>query len=107
MPASASSNASSIPDLSMWSGLTVQRMAEKTGRALSSAEPPATASAMRRRARASAASFMLTTMLCLREARIHASNSCSTRLSSGVSCADTSAEVAERLSRPSTTRAAS
>ncbi len=107
MPASPSSNASSMPNRSMWSGLTVQRMTEKVGRFLSSALPPATASAMRISGLASAASLMLTTTLCLREARMQASNSCSTRLSSGVSCADTSAEVAERLSRPSTTRAAS
>ena len=96
-----------MPNRSMWSGLTVQRMTEKVGRALSSAAPPATASAMRMSGRASDASLMLTTMLCLREARMQASNSCRTRLSSGVSCADTRAEVAERLSRPSTTRAAS
>ncbi len=74
-------------------------MTENVGRALSSAAPPATASAMRISGRASVASLMLTTMLCLREARMQASNSCSTRLSSGVSCADTRAEVAERLSQ--------
>ncbi len=107
MPASPSASASSIPNRSMCSGLTVQRMTEKVGRALSSAAPPATASAMRISGRASDASLMLTTTLCLREARMQASNSCRTRLSSGVSCADTRAEVAEMLSRPSTTRAAS
>ena len=96
-----------MPKRSWWSGLTVQRMTEKVGRALSSADPPATASAMRISGRASVASLMLTTMLCLREARMQASNSCRTRLSSGVSWAETSAEVAERLGRPSTTRAAS
>ena len=92
-------SASSMPNRSMCSGLTVQRMTEKVGRALSSAAPPATASAMRMSGRASVASLMLTTMLCLREARMQASNSCRTRLSSGVSCADTRAEVAERLSQ--------
>ncbi len=107
MPASASSKASSMPKRSWWSGLTVQRMTEKVGRVFSSAEPPATAAAMRISGRASAASLMLTTMLCLREARMQASNSCRTRDSSGVSWAETSAEVAERLVRPSTTRAAS
>ena len=53
------------------------------GRAFSSALPPATASAMRISGRASVASLMLTTMLCLREARTQASNSCRTRMSSG------------------------
>ncbi len=72
-----------MPNRSMCSGLTVQRMTEKVGRALSSAAPPATASAMRISGRASDASLMLTTMLCLREARMQASNSCRTRLSSG------------------------
>ena len=72
-----------MPKRSWWSGLTVQRMTEKVGRALSSAEPPATASAMRMSGLASAASLMLTTMLCLREARMQASNSCRTRDSLG------------------------
>ena len=85
----------------------MQRITENVGRALSSADPPATASAMRISARASVASLMDTTMLCLRDARMQASNSCSTRDSSGVSCADTRAEVAEKFGRPSTTRAAS
>ena len=107
MPAVASVNASSMPKRSWWSGLTVQRIAEKVGRARSSAAPPATAFAMRIRGSASAASLRLTTMVCLREARRQASNSCSTRDSGGASCADTRAEVAERLARPSTTRAAS
>ncbi len=39
MPASPSSSASSMPNRSMCSGLTVQRMTEKVGRALSSARP--------------------------------------------------------------------
>ena len=96
-----------MPKRSWWSGETVHRMIEKVGRALSSAAPPATASAMRTSGLASVASLIDTTMLCLREARMQASNSCRTRDSSGVSWAETSADVAERLGRASTTRAAS
>ncbi len=60
------------------------------GRSLSSREPPATASAMRMRSRASVSSFTETTMACFSEARMQASNSCSTRVSTGQSCARTS-----------------
>ena len=88
MPASASVKASSMPKRSWCSGETVQRMAEKSGRSASSLLPPASASAMRMRLRASRSSLMLTTMLCLPDARTQASNSCSTRVSSGVSWAD-------------------
>ena len=62
---------------------------------------------MRIRLRASRSSFIDTTTACLFESRRQASNSCSTRDSAGQSCAETMAAVAERLSRPSVTRAAS
>ena len=58
------------------------------------------------RLRASQSSLMLTTMLCLLELRTQASNSCSTRVWGGQSCADTMAEVADTLSSAWTTRAA-
>jgi len=107
MPASASVKASSMPKRSWLSGDTVQRMTEKVGRAFSCADPPATDAAMRISGLASVASLILTRMLCAREARMQASNSCRTRDASGVSWAETRAEVAERSGRSSTTRAAS
>ena len=94
-----------MPKRSWWSGLTVQMMAVKVGRARSSSRPPARALAISIRLRASQSSLMDTTMLCLAELRTQASNSCSTLLCTGQSWALTTAEVAETLSSACTTRA--
>ncbi len=107
MPASARVSARSMPKRSWCSGETVQMMALKTGLAASSLLPPAIASPMRMRLRASQSSFMLTTMWCFSELRMQASNSCSMRVSAGQSWAETTAEVADTLGIACTTLAQS
>ncbi len=82
-------------------------MAVNMGRRLSSSEPPASASAILIRLRASQSSLIETTMLCFSLLRTQASNSCSTRVSGGQSWAQTTAEVADTLSSACTTRAQS
>jgi len=96
-----------MPKRSWWSGDTVQMMAVKGGRRRSSSRPPASASAMRSRLRASRSSLMETTIVCLLELRTQASNSCRTRVSAGQSWAETIAEVAETFVIAWTTRAVS
>src|SRR5674476_662899 len=68
-------------------------MAVNMGRRLSSSVPPARASAILMRLRASQSSLMLTTMLCFSLLRTQASNSCSTRVEVGQSWALTTALV--------------
>ncbi len=83
----------------------MQMMVVNIGRRFSSSLPPAIASAILIRLRASQSSLMLTTMLCFSELRTQASNSCSTRVSVGQSWALTTALVALTLSSACTTRA--
>ena len=94
-----------MPKRSWWSGLTVQMMAVNMGRRLSSSLPPASASAILRRPRASQSSLIETTMLCFSLLRTQASSSCSTRVSMGQSWALTTALVALTLSSACTTLA--
>ncbi len=82
-------------------------MVVNIGRRLSSSAPPAIASAILMRLRASQSSLMLTTMLCFSELRTQASNSCSTRVSGGQSWALTTALVALTFSSACTTLAQS